>query len=121
MYLIHAYSYLDSFIIMQAFYVPDTLPVEFRPVDTFFSGGRRGLHMCSIVDYPIKTISFQTTCNLKIMAAAISEICSHLEERNVQYNLMISDSGKEIFLFLQVSGSVQSIEIFSLLLVKLDI
>ncbi|XP_022723554.1 GDP-L-galactose phosphorylase 2-like isoform X3 [Durio zibethinus] len=73
----------------------------FRPVDTLLSGGRRGIHICSVIDYPIKTISFQTTRNLKIMAVAISEICSHLEEKNVQYNLMISDSGKKIFLFLQ--------------------
>ncbi|XVF75025.1 hypothetical protein PTKIN_Ptkin13bG0155900 [Pterospermum kingtungense] len=92
-----------SDVYFQAFYFPDPLPVEFRPVGTFFNGGRRGLRMCSVVDYPVKTISFQTTCNLKIMAVAISEICSHLEEKNVKYNLMISDSGKKIFLFLQRS------------------
>lgn len=88
---------------MQACYFPDPLPVEFRPVDTVYSGGRRGIHICSVIDYPIKTLSFQTTHNLKIMAAAICEICSHLEEKNVQYNLMITDSGKKILLFLQVS------------------
>ncbi|XVE89388.1 hypothetical protein DITRI_Ditri19aG0197700 [Diplodiscus trichospermus] len=92
-----------SDVYFQAFYFPDPLPVEFRPVDTFFSGGKRGIHVCSVIDYPIKTISFETTLNLKMMAAAVSEICSHLEEKNVQYNLMISDSGKKIFLFLQRS------------------
>ncbi|XP_022723553.1 GDP-L-galactose phosphorylase 1-like isoform X2 [Durio zibethinus] len=90
-----------SDVYFQACYFSDPLPVEFRPVDTLLSGGRRGIHICSVIDYPIKTISFQTTRNLKIMAVAISEICSHLEEKNVQYNLMISDSGKKIFLFLQ--------------------
>ncbi|PPD96400.1 hypothetical protein GOBAR_DD06563 [Gossypium barbadense] len=33
---------------------------------------------------------------------AISVICFQLEEKNIQYNLMISDSGKKSFLFLQV-------------------
>ncbi|PPD74414.1 hypothetical protein GOBAR_DD28648 [Gossypium barbadense] len=32
---------------------------------------------------------------------AISVICFQLEEKNIQYNLMISDSGKKSFLFLQ--------------------
>ncbi|EOY25553.1 Mannose-1-phosphate guanylyltransferase, putative isoform 4 [Theobroma cacao] len=92
-----------SNVYFQACYFPDPLPVEFRPVDTVYSGGRRGIHICSVIDYPIKTLSFQTTHNLKIMAAAICEICSHLEEKNVQYNLMITDSGKKILLFLQRS------------------
>ncbi|XP_039054098.1 GDP-L-galactose phosphorylase 1-like isoform X1 [Hibiscus syriacus] len=90
-----------SAVYFEACYLPHPLPVEFRPVSTFFGGGRRGIHICSIIDYPIKTLSFTTTHNLKILAAAISEICSHLEEKNVQYNLMISDSGKRVFLFLQ--------------------
>ncbi|OMO73789.1 hypothetical protein COLO4_26862 [Corchorus olitorius] len=93
----------SSDVYFQACYFPDPLPVEFRPVDIFFSGGRRAIRICSIIDYPIKTISFHTTCDLKIMAMAISEICSHLDEKNIQYNLMISDSGKTIFLFLQRS------------------
>ncbi|KAK8488130.1 hypothetical protein V6N11_029883 [Hibiscus sabdariffa] len=90
-----------SAVYFEACYLPHPLPVEFRPVSTFFGGGRRGIHICSITDYPIKTLSFKTTHNLKILAAVISEICFHLEEKDIQYNLMISDSGKRIFLFLQ--------------------
>lgn len=95
---------------LQACYFPHPLPVEFRPAGTLFgASGRRGIHICSIIDYPIKTLSFQTTQNLKILAAAISEICFQLEEKNIQYNLMISDSGKKSFLFLQVSKFVHSL------------
>ncbi|KAL1168999.1 hypothetical protein V6Z11_A05G118200 [Gossypium hirsutum] len=91
-----------SGVYFEACYFPHPLPVEFRPAGTLFgASGRRGIHICSIIDYPIKTLSFQTTQNLKILAAAISEICFQLEEKNIQYNLMISDSGKKIFLFLQ--------------------
>ncbi|GMI81915.1 VITAMIN C DEFECTIVE 5 [Hibiscus trionum] len=90
-----------SAVYFEAFYLPHPLPVELQPVSTFFGSGRRGIQICSIIDYPIKTLSFKTTHNLKILAAAISEICFHLDEKNVQYNLMISDSGKRIFLFLQ--------------------
>lgn len=77
--------------------------MELVSVDTFFSDGQRGIYISTLIDYPIKTILFEYTYNNRIiMMEAISEICSSLQEKNISHNLLISDCGKKIFLFLQV-------------------
>ncbi|XP_024047068.1 GDP-L-galactose phosphorylase 1 isoform X2 [Citrus clementina] len=94
-----------SHVYFQACYFPDHLPVELMPIDTFFSDGQRGIYISTLIDYPIKTILFEYTHNNRIiMMEAISEICSSLREKNISYNLLISDCGKRIFLFLQKSA-----------------
>ncbi|XP_031249525.1 GDP-L-galactose phosphorylase 2-like isoform X1 [Pistacia vera] len=88
-------------IYFQGCYFPNHLPVELMHVDTFFSDGQKGIRISTVTDYPIKTLLFEHTCNIKIMVELISEICSHLQEKNIPHNLLISDHGKKIFLFFQ--------------------
>ncbi|KAJ4702976.1 GDP-L-galactose phosphorylase 1 [Melia azedarach] len=85
----------------QACYFPDHLPVELMAIDTFFSGGQRGIHVSTVINYPIKTLLFEYTHNTKMAMEVISEICSYLREKHIPHNLLISGCGKKIFLFLQ--------------------
>lgn len=89
-------------LMMQACYFPSPLPVELAPVDTFFRDGRRGMCISCVTDYPIKTLLFESNQKVKIMVEVLVEICSCLQEKSIPYNLLISDCGKKMFLFLQV-------------------
>lgn len=91
-----------SHLYFQACYFPSPLPVELTPVDTFFRDGRRGMCISAVTDYPIKTLLFESNQKSKIMVEVLVEICSCLQEKSIPYNLLISDSGKKIFLFLQL-------------------
>ncbi|KAJ0083067.1 hypothetical protein Patl1_11427 [Pistacia atlantica] len=56
-----------SHIYFQGCYFPNHLPVELMHVDTFFSDGQKGIRISTVTDYPIKTLLFEHTCNIKIM------------------------------------------------------
>lgn len=88
---------------VQACYFPDLLPVEFMSVDTIFSDPLGRIRISAIAEYPIRTLVLESTCSLKIMVDVFVDICACLLEKNIPYNLLISDCGKRIFLFLQVN------------------
>lgn len=91
------------FICLQACYFQIPLPVEFMPSDTFFVDGQKGTCISSVADYPIKTLVFESN-HFKLMLEVVAEICSCLRGKLILYNLLISDRGRKIFLFLQVNG-----------------
>ncbi|XP_057995843.1 GDP-L-galactose phosphorylase 1 isoform X2 [Hevea brasiliensis] len=93
-----------SRVYFQACYFPDLLPVEHMPVDILFDAGQKGIHISTVIDYPIKTLLFASNCNFKIMVEVLAETCSCLLDKDIPYNLMISDCGKKVFLFLQRTG-----------------
>lgn len=74
------------------------------PVDTLFGDGKEGTHISMVIDYPIKALLFErkSNCNFKIVLEVLAEICSFLQDKSIPYNLLITDCGKKIFLFLQV-------------------
>ena len=83
----------------QASYFPNPLAVELLPVDTIFQSWMR---ISVVTDYPIKTLLLESNQNFKIMMEVLVKICFCLQEMSISYNLLISDCGKKIFLFLQV-------------------
>lgn len=91
-----------SYQYFQACYFPDLLPVECMPVDIIFGDGRGGIRVSAVMDYPIKTLLFESNCNFKIMVEVLAETCSFLLDKGIPSKLMISDRGQKIFLFLQV-------------------
>ncbi|KAL5577400.1 hypothetical protein UlMin_019099 [Ulmus minor] len=99
--LFYNYSPDVSHLYFQACYFPNPLAVELMPVDVIFGNMRGGLCVSVVKEYPIKTLIFKSTQNLKIMTEVLVETCSCLQEKCISYNLLISDCGKKIFLFLQ--------------------
>jgi GDP-L-galactose phosphorylase len=93
---------------MQACYFPSPLSVELTPVDTFYCDGWRGMRISAVTDYPIKTLLFEGNQKFKRMLEVLVEICYRLQEKSIPYNLLISDCGAKIFLFLQVTWPLLS-------------
>nr|XP_011460643.1 PREDICTED: GDP-L-galactose phosphorylase 1-like isoform X2 [Fragaria vesca subsp. vesca] len=104
--LFYDYSPSASHIYFQACYFQIPLPVEFMPSDTFFVDGQKGTCISSVADYPIKTLMFESN-HFKLMLEVVAEICSCLRGKLILYNLLISDRGRKIFLFLQL-GNVEA-------------
>lgn len=90
---------------MQACYFQIPLPVEFMPSDTFFGDGQEEIRISSVADYPIKTLIFESN-HFKLMLEVVAEICSCLRGKLILYNLLISDHGRKIFLFLRVNSFI---------------
>ncbi|XP_021592434.1 GDP-L-galactose phosphorylase 1 isoform X2 [Manihot esculenta] len=88
-------------IVINACYFPDLLPVEHMPVDILFDAGQKGIQISTVIDYPIKTLLFESNCNIRMMVEIVSETTRYLLDKEIPYNLMISDCGKKVFLFLQ--------------------
>lgn len=72
------------------------------PVDTFYGNAQSGMRISVVTDYPIKPLLFESNQKFEKMMEVLAKICSCLVEMRILYNLLISDRGKKIFLFLQV-------------------
>lgn len=75
------------------------------PVDILIDAGQKGIQISTVIDYPIKTLLFESNCNIRMMVEIVSETTRYLLDKEIPYNLMISDCGKKVFLFLQVRWS----------------
>ncbi|XP_068653725.1 GDP-L-galactose phosphorylase 1-like [Aristolochia californica] len=90
----------------EACYFANPLPVECVPVRPIAGVWQeKGIHICELEGYPLKTLSFKSKENLQGLVTVVSKICSCLLEQNTAFNLLVSNCGTEIFLFLQVDNS----------------
>lgn len=87
---------------MQACYFSNHLAVELMPVDAFYGNVKSGIYISAVTDYPIKTVLFESNQKFETMMEVLAKICSCLKGMRILYNLLISECGKKIFLFLQV-------------------
>lgn len=87
--------------IFQAYYLAVSLPIEKAPTKkiTDFNGG---VTISEILKYPVRGLVFEGGCSLEDLSNAISDSCICLQNNNIPYNVLISDSGKRIFLLPQV-------------------
>lgn len=65
---------------------------------------RGGVKILRLSSYPVNGLVYGGT-NLQDLAYAVSNTCNLLEVNNQPYNMLISDSGKRIFIFLQVTSN----------------
>lgn len=90
---------------VQACHFANNLAVELMPTISVFDGlNDEGIGIFEILNYPLKTMMF--ACEKKndfgFFIEVVSEICSCLLHQDVGFNLLISDSGRKVFLFFQV-------------------
>ena len=64
-----------------------------------------GVQLSELLKYPVRGLVFEGGNTLKDLSNVVADSCICLQETNVPYNVLISDSGKRIFLFPQVSIS----------------
>lgn len=85
----------------QAYYLAVTFPIEKAPTRkiTDFNGG---VVISEILKYPVRGLVFEGGYSLEDLSNVVSDSCMCLQDNNIPYNVLISDSGRRIFLLPQV-------------------
>lgn len=85
----------------QAYYLAVPFPIEKAPTRkiTDFNGG---VVISEILKYPVRGLVFEGGYSLEDLSNAVSDSCICLQENNIPYNVLISDSGRRIFFLPQV-------------------
>lgn len=61
-----------------------------------------GVEISELSGYPVRGLVFEGLCSLEDLSTAVSDACICLQNSNIPYNVLISDSGKRIFVLPQV-------------------
>lgn len=95
------YAYVYIIYTFQAYYMAVPFPIEKAPTRkiTNFKGG---VIISEILKYPVRGLVFEGGYSLEDLSNAVSDSCICLQDNNIPYNVLISDSGRRIFLLPQV-------------------
>jgi GDP-L-galactose phosphorylase len=74
-----------------------------------------GVKVSKLVNYPVRGFVFTEGKTVNDLAELVSNACICLQENNIPFNVLISDHGRRIYLFPQVSD-LSFIYIFSYVL-----
>lgn len=66
---------------------------------------KRGVIVSQLLNYPVRGLVFEGGNSTQDLSDIVASSCIHLQENNIPFNVLISDYGKRIFLFPQVSLS----------------
>jgi len=80
-------------------------PVEKAPTERVpVSKGQpsNGVKISRLLNYPVRGLVYEGGNTLKDLSDTVAGACIWLQENNIPFNVLISDSGKKIFLFPQV-------------------
>ncbi|KAJ0042880.1 hypothetical protein Pint_18614 [Pistacia integerrima] len=89
----------------QAYYLPLPFPVEKAPTSrivTVKGLQDRGVMVSELMNYPVRGLVFEGGKSVQDLSNAVASSCIFLQNNNIPFNVLISDSGRRIFLFLQV-------------------
>ncbi|KAJ8616766.1 hypothetical protein MRB53_036138 [Persea americana] len=96
----------------QAYYLAVPFPVEKAPTRKISSVkglSENEVKIYVLSDYPVRGIVFEGGNALEDLADVVSTACICLQNNNIPYNVLISDSGKRIFLFPQCYAEKQAL------------
>ena len=85
----------------QAYYLATTFPIE-KAHTKKVTTTDNGVHISELVNYPVKGLVFEGGFTLDNLSNAVSDSCICLQGNNIPYNVLISDSGRRVFLLPQV-------------------
>ena len=92
----------------QAYYLALTFPIEKAPTKNITSSDV-GVKISELVNYPVRGLVFEGGNTLEDLSNAVSDACISLQDNNIAYNVLISDSGKRIFLMPQCYAEKQAL------------
>ncbi|KAM3255226.1 hypothetical protein ACQJBY_048544 [Aegilops geniculata] len=72
-------------------------------------GIKSGVKVSKLMNYPVRGLVFEEGNTLNDLANLVSSACIWLQDNNVPYNVLISDSGRKIFLFPQCYAEKQAL------------
>lgn len=92
----------------QAYYLAVQFPIEKAPTRkiTDFNGG---VVISEILNYPVRGLVFEGGYSLEDLSNAVSDSCTCLQDNNIPYNVLISDSGRRVFLLPQCYAEKQAL------------
>ncbi|XP_057461727.1 GDP-L-galactose phosphorylase 2-like [Actinidia eriantha] len=92
----------------QAYYLAVPFPIEKAPTRkiTTLNGG---VKISELLNYPVRGLVFEGGNSLEDLSNAVSDSSICLQCNNIPYNVLISDSGKRIFLLPQCYAEKQAL------------
>lgn len=63
-----------------------------------------GVKVSRLVNYPVRGLVFTEGKSINDLAEVVANACTCLQENNIPFNVLISDCGRRIYLFPQVSN-----------------
>ncbi|XP_057977607.1 GDP-L-galactose phosphorylase 2-like [Malania oleifera] len=92
----------------QAYYLAVPFPIEKASTGkiTSLDGG---VKISELLNYPVRGLVFEGGNTLQALSNAVSDSCICLQDNNIPYNVLISDSGKRIFVFPQCYAEKQAL------------
>ncbi|XP_074584135.1 GDP-L-galactose phosphorylase 1-like [Curcuma longa] len=96
----------------QAYVLSTPFPVEKAPTQKIPI--ENGLSQCRVkfsklLDYPVRGLVYEGGSTLKELSDIVARSCIWLQENNIPFNVLISDSGRRIFLFPQCYAEKQAL------------
>uniref|UniRef100_A0A5B6Z076 Putative GDP-L-galactose phosphorylase n=2 Tax=Davidia involucrata TaxID=16924 RepID=A0A5B6Z076_DAVIN len=92
----------------QAYYLAVPFPIEKAPTKKITTM-TDGVKISELLNYPVRGLVFEGGNTLQDLANAVSDSCICLQDNNIPYNVLISDSGKRIFLLPQCYAEKQAL------------
>ncbi|KAA3452912.1 GDP-L-galactose phosphorylase 1-like protein [Gossypium australe] len=92
----------------QAYYLAVPLPIEKAPTKELTTLSD-GVIVSELLKYPVKGLVFEGGNTLQDLSDTVSDACICLQDNNIPYNVLISDSGKRIFLLPQCYAEKQAL------------
>lgn len=89
---------------LQAYYLAVPFPIE-KAASKSITRTTGGVEISEILNYPVRGLIFEGGTTLEDLSNVVSDSCICLQQNNIPYNVLISDSGKRIFLLPQVKNS----------------
>ncbi|CAM8954551.1 unnamed protein product [Rhodiola kirilowii] len=92
----------------QAYYLAVPFPIEKASTEKLMIIDD-GVKILELLEYPVRGLVFENGKTVQDLSKAVSDSCICLQEKNIPYNLLISDSGKRIFVFPQCYAEKQAL------------
>ncbi|CAA3021695.1 GDP-L-galactose phosphorylase 2-like [Olea europaea subsp. europaea] len=92
----------------QAYHLAVPFPIEKAPARKIATTNS-GVKISNIVNYPVRGLVFEGGKTLEDLSNVVSDSCICLQDNNIPYNVLISDSGRRIFLFPQCYAEKQAL------------
>ncbi|THU49327.1 hypothetical protein C4D60_Mb06t08410 [Musa balbisiana] len=96
----------------QAYFLSMPFPVEKASTQRIpIVGGlsHNGVKVSRLLNYPVRGLVYEGGNTLKDLSDVVANSCICLQENNIPFNVLISDSGRRIFLFPQCYAEKQAL------------
>ncbi|CAH8381882.1 unnamed protein product [Eruca vesicaria subsp. sativa] len=91
----------------QAYYLARPFPIEYAP-SLKITTTNDGVKISKLLNYPVRGLVFEGGNSIKDLSNTVSDASVCLQNSNIPFNILISDSGKQIFLLPQCYAEKQA-------------